>query len=202
MHHRIFTKWFQVSATTVIIYLFLCGTGCSKEYSCESCSMSTPADSLPIPTTPPAASELPVCLSCAIYPDPVELNQWSLKAQQSQACGIIDTAIINLERTAFTFYGPSACSADTGMVLTVYMENRVLNENISNITINRSSFYFYDRVTPSDIYMSRQSVVFPVHIDWYDHQTKIISGSFSGTVFRRDGSPASISGGKFKVKLI
>ncbi len=196
------TKYVRVPAIAAALYLFVLVVSCSKEYSCEGCSINTPADSLPIPTTPPVASELPVCLSCATYPDPVELNQWSLKAQQSQACGSIDTAIINPERTAFTFYGPSACSADTGMVLTVYMESRVLNQDLSNITINRSSFYFYDRVTPSDIYMSRQTVVFPVHIDRYDHQTKIISGSFSGTVFRGNGSPASISAGKFKVKLI
>ncbi len=202
MHHNILTKWFQVLMTTVIIHLFVSGTGCSKEYSCEGCNMTAPADSLPIPVTPPVTSELPVCPSCITYPDPVELNQWSLEAQQSQACGIIDTAIVSPERTAFTFYGPSACSADTGMVLTVYMENRVLNQDISNITINRSSFYFYDRVTPSDIYMSRQTVIFPVHIDRYDHQTKVMTGSFSGTVFRSNGSPASISGGKFKVKLI
>lgn len=202
MNHNFFTKWFQVLATAVIIHLFVSGTGCSKEYSCESCNINSPADSLPIPATPPVSSELPVCPSCNSYPDPVELNQWSLKAQQSQACGIIDTAIINPERTAFTFYGPSACSADTGMVLTVYMENRVLNQDISNLTINRSSFYFYDRVTPSDIYMSRQTVAFPIHIDRYDHQTKIMTGSFSGTVFRGNGSPASISNGKFKVKLI
>lgn len=202
MYQNNLAKCFQVPAIAVAMYLFVLVAGCTKEYSCEGCNTNVPADSLPIPATPPVASELPVCPSCNTFPDPVELGQWSLKAQQSQACGIIDTAIINPERTAFTFYGPSACSADTGMVLTVYMENRVLNQDISNITINRSSFYFFDRVTPSDIYMSRQTVVFPVHIDWYDHQTKIISGSFSGTVFRGNGSPASISAGKFKVKLI
>lgn len=202
MRPHIFTKWFQVLATTVLIQLFISGTGCSKEYSCEGCSMDSPPDSLPIPVTPPVIHELPVCTSCNTFPDPVELHQWSLKAQESQACGRIDTAIINPERTAFTFYGPSACSADTGMVLTVYMESRVLNQDLSDITINRSSFYYYDRVTPSDIYMSRQTVVFPVHIDRYDHQTKVMTGSFSGTVFRGNGSPASITAGKFKVKLI
>ena len=174
--------------------------GCSKEYSYEGGSVNITHDSLPPP--PPVIHELPLCSLCAAYPDPLELNQWSLKAGNSSACGILDTAIINLERTAFTFFGPSACSRDTGLVMTVYVENETLNHDITNLSINRVAFYYYDRVTPSYIYMSGHNIAFSVQIDSYKHQTRILTGSFRGSVLRTNGNASSITEGRFKIKLL
>ena len=182
-------------------FLFINGTGCSKEYSFEGANVNVP-DTIPRPILPPVVRELPVCNACAAYTNPVELNQWSLKANESAACGVLDTAIINLERNAFTFFGPSACSRDTGLVMTVYLENDALNHDISNMTVDRVAFYYYDRVTPSYIYISSHNTVFTVHIDSYKHQSKILIGSFSGNVFRSNDTPAAITAGRFKVKLI
>jgi hypothetical protein len=186
---------------TGMIILYLAGnfSACSKEYSFEG--GGTPAiDTLPPPPVP--KPELPVCPACANYTDPVNLNQWTFNVKQSKACGTTDTAIINLERTAFTFFGPSTCSADTGLVMTVYLENESLNRDITNLTINRVAFYYYDRVTPSYIYMSNHNSPFTVHVDSYQHQTKILTGTFTGNTLKADNSPASITSGKFKVKLL
>jgi hypothetical protein len=188
---------------TTMVLLAVCNTDCRKEYSYEGGSAPSVRDTVPPPPPPPPiVYELPFCASCAVYTNPIQLNKWSLKAGNAFACGTLDTAIINLERTSFTFFGPSTCSRDTGLVMTVYVENEKLNRDISNLVINRVAFYYYDRVTPSHIYMNMPNVAFSVVVDSYNHQTKILTGSFRGSALRRNGSAASISEGRFKVKLL
>ena len=189
----------KIVAGAAMLLLLINNTGCSKEYSFEGGPVNAAPDSLP---PPPIVRVLPFCSICATYPETLKLNQWSLKAEQSEACGILDTAIINLERNSFTFFGPSACSGDTGLVMTVYLENDALNRDITNLTIDRVAFYYYDRVTPSYIYINNHNTVFSAHVDSYQHQSKILIGSFSGNVFRTNGTPAAITGGRFKIKLL
>ncbi|HLG41207.1 MAG TPA: hypothetical protein VI461_16115, partial [Chitinophagaceae bacterium] len=178
-------RFYKILSLTAIIVatmpLLFSHTGCAKEYSFEG------ADTLhhvgpPIPIA--VQDELPQCAACDSYADPVSPGQWSLKAMQSQACGTVDTAIINLERTYFTFFGPSACSRDTGMVITVYLENDSLNRSRTNVIVNRVAFYYYDRVTPSYIYITTPNTAFSVLIENYDHQSRIATGRFGGNVFR------------------
>jgi len=183
------------------VFILLNITGCAKEYSFEG-SNTHPRDTVIVPPPPPpAASELPHCSSCDHLTTPVQLNHWSLKAQQSQACGTIDTAIITLERTSFTFFGPSSCSRDTGMVITAYL-NESLDRDKTNIQVSRVAFYYYDRVTPSYIYMTYPTTPFYLHIDTYNHQTKIATGTFGGSGVKVNGSNTVISEGKFSIKLL
>ena len=184
-----------IPAQLILLYT----TGCVKEYSQENVFTEPPPDSS---SNAPAVHELPSCTACVLFTDPVGLNQWSLQAQQSQACGIVDTAIIDLQRSYFTFFGPSACSPDTGMVITVYLENEKLDRDRTNLRVDKVAFYYYDRVTPSYIYMTSSASAFFVQIDNYNHQTRIASGRFGGSAFRSNSTSAVISSGKFKVKLL
>ena len=86
--------------------------------------------------------------------------------------------------------------------MTVYVENETLNHDITNLSINRVAFYYYDRVTPSYIYISDRNIAFSVHIDSYRHQSRILTGSFRGGALRTNGSASSITEGKFKIKLL
>lgn len=190
-------------AIGVIIFTFVLlifPASCNKEYSIEGRPYILPADSIPNPQI--SSNELPVCNACSFYPNPVNLNQWMLKAEQSQACGIIDTAITDLGRSYFTFFGPSSCSGDTGLVVTVYLENESLDRDRSNLTANRVAFYYYDRVTPSYIFITLANSPFTLHIDTYNHQTRLLSGRFSGSALRANGTGAFISEGKFKIRLL
>ena len=97
----------KVVINALLLFLAINYISCSKEYSYEGGYVNITHDSLP--QLPTVKRDLPLCSLCAAYSDSLELNQWSFKAGNSSACGILDTAIINLERTAFTFFGPSAC---------------------------------------------------------------------------------------------
>jgi hypothetical protein len=195
---KIFIGTFAVVLLLTVLFFY---SGCSKEYSVEATPIN-PADTITIPPPPPPPNELPPCKICSTYTDPIELGHWSLKAENSLACGIIDTAIMNLERTSFTFFGPSACSEDTGMVVTAYIENFRLNQDMTSGSINRIAFYYYDRVKPSYIYISSQASPFAIRIENYNHQTRILTGTFEGNAFRANNTSARISSGRFKIKLL
>ena len=101
-------------------------SGCIKEYSYErQNTVPLIQDSTPALPTPSPAPDFPICAACA-GKDNYEESRWSFKAGNSFLCGIIDTAIVNIERNAFTFFGPSACSTDTNMVISVYLESQTL----------------------------------------------------------------------------
>lgn len=184
----------------IVAILFIAAVlmaGCAKEYSIEGLAPGT-NDTI---IAPAIIKDIPSCSLCTEIAG-TTLSSWSFKINNSFLCGAIDTAIVSPARTAFTFYGPSTCSADSGMVITVYLLNDTLNKDRQNITLERNVFYYYDRVTPSDIYVSRQNIPFTVYIDQYVHQSKIATGRFEGNVFKTSGGGTRITSGKFQVKLL
>ena len=122
--------------------------------------------------------------------------------ENTVACGKADTAIVINNRTVFTFFGPSSCSIDTGMVITVYLENDTLNRDISNLITNKVAFYYYDHVAPSYILMSQTYSPFSVTLETYNHQTKLATGSFTGFALGPGNRFFQVNSGKFKVKLL
>ncbi|HET6994863.1 MAG TPA: hypothetical protein VFI06_07765 [Chitinophagaceae bacterium] len=180
----------------IVSFLFI--TGCGKEYSFER----RPPPPIDTTTAPPATPpyNFPLCSVCATLTT-TELSTWSFKMDDIPVCGKADTAIVISDRTAFTFFGPSSCSGDTGMVITVYLHD-TLNRNIAYTSADKVAFYYYDRVTPSYIMMSQTYAPFSGAVRDYDPQTKIATGSFEGFALRSDGRWASITLGKFKMKLL
>lgn len=175
-------------------------SGCAKEYSFESGATPPPIDTIH-PPPPPVVPEFPVCASCNSSSGS-QLSEWSFKYKTYSFCGRADTAIMNLERTAFTFFGHSACSSDSGMAITIYLDHDTLNRDKSNLLISRNAFYYYDRVTPSYIFMSQPSGTFSVTITRYDHATRIVTGTFTGNTIRANGNGAGITDGKFVMKVL
>ncbi len=182
-----------IMITASVVWL----SSCAKEYSIEG----LPTSGFDTVIIPVSGQEFKGCNLC-VSSSGTGLSSWSFKIGNAQMCGEIDTAVVSPQRTAFTFYGPSSCSLDTGMVITVYLLGDTLNKDLQNISKERNVFYYYDRTVPSDILVSRQNVPFTVIIDNYDHQTKIANGRFEGNVFNATGGGTRITTGKFKVKLL
>ena len=170
---------------------------CGKEYSFEG-NTASPVDTTGSPA--PVLYNFPLCSVCATLTI-TEPSTWSFKMENIPACGKADTAIVIANRTAFTFFGPSSCSIDTGMVITVYLHD-TLNKNLAYISTDKVAFYYYDHVTPSYVMMSQVYAPFSVAILDYDHQTKMATGTFEGFALRSDGHWVSINSGKFKMKLL
>jgi hypothetical protein len=189
-------QWFGNNRFFIILpfVAFIVITGCQKDYSFED----NPA---PITdTSVTAAIDFPSCKSC-INDDTMALWSWRFKLNNATLCGHTDTAIINIERSSFTFFGPSICSMDSGLVITVYLNPWVLDSDQSNISAGMVAFYYYDHVGTSYILMSQPNTAFSLTIESYNNLTGLTVGKFSGYAFMANGNIASVSEGRFKVKL-
>jgi hypothetical protein len=167
--------------------LFLTGffiMSCKKEYSFEG---SRPPVLLLPDTIKPILPSAPwICPTC-IGKD-VQLNKkWSFYIDSSFFCGDIDTAIVAPSRNGFTFFGPYSCSVDSGMVFSVFLNNEVLNKDLSNVTTRTVSFYYYDNIGYTFPYFSSRSNPFTFTIERYVHQTRTATGYFSGLIVRPNG---------------
>ena len=180
-----------------LVIILLSAPGCIKDYSFEGeiINDSTTKED----PVPPSGFTLPVCSSC-VGRDSLLLSKWSFKTDSTLICGTVTNAIISPDRTAFTFFGPSACSADTGLVMTVYLNGVVLDGNKSGISTERVIFEYYERGKP-DILLSRPLPGFTLDITRYDHQTGIASGSFGGCAATQKGDVILIKAGKFQIKF-
>jgi hypothetical protein len=183
---------YTVSILVCLCIIFL---RCAKEYSAEG--TNTPP--IHIDTLQPTISTY-VCPSCPGNEIFIE-NKWSFRDDTLLRCGIIDTAIVAPDRTGFTFYGPSACSMDTGIVMTILLDTVHLTRDLTNVNSQFAAYYYYDNVANTYIYMSKQQNPFTVTIESYNYQTKLATGTFSGFGYRSTGGGSAIRSGKFRVKL-
>lgn len=177
-------------------------SGCIKEYSYERQNIAPPVqDSTPALPTPLPAPDFPLCAACE-GKDNYEESRWSFKAGDSFLCGIIDTAIVGPDRNVFTFFGPSACSTDTNMVISVFLESQKLDRSQQNMVIPKVIFYVAKAGAPQYLLVTRPGTPFTVILNSYDHQTKMTTGTFSGYVFKANGTTTLIHSTKFKLRLI
>jgi hypothetical protein len=177
--------------------LLLQTTGCKKEYSFEGGdSTAIRNDSVILP---PVVNDFPSCSICRVS-DNLSLSKWNFKTGNSFVCGIIDNAGIDNEKNAFTLFGPSACSTDTGLVMTIYLP-ATLDHDFFNIASIKVSFFYYDRNAPKDIFISQPTEPFSVTVESFIYGSGIITGNFKGTVFKPSGATANINEGKFEAKL-
>ncbi len=189
-------KLLNITGIIFILYLELAGfSGCMKEYSFEGRNSTV----LTNDTSVKSRITFPFCLGCRSMNDFISPG-WNFKYDTSLLCGAVTGAVITPERNGFTFFGPSACSKDTGLVMTVFLNSDALDRDRSNITTNQVIFQYYDNSTFSDIFNSnRLSVSFT--IDTYQHSTRVAKGRFSGIVKTKDSTMAKIMDGKFSIKF-
>lgn len=186
-----------------LLLLVLANSGCIKEYSYEGGIVPPPiVDSLPPPIVPPTGVDLPACSFCNNDRDNYDERRWNFKVGDSLQCGTMDTALITPGRDAFTFYGPSSCSPITGMVITAYLDNNILNKDQRDLVLTRVVFTYHTRGLPKFLLSTQRGSLFYLTIENYDHQTKMTTGTFNGEVLAADGTFLQVNSGKFKVKLI
>jgi len=185
----------------VLSSIWVAHSGCAKEYSYEGGDTTAVNDTLGQgnPAGPPDTSHPWICLACIGQDEQVE-KKWSFHAENFFSCGIIDTAIVNPERTAFTFFGPYSCSQDTGIIIDAFFDGITLTRDLHDISSSQGAFYYYDNIGPSYPLISHVAN-FSIKIDSYIQQTHLATGTFSGTVYKPDGTSSVITSGKFEIKL-
>jgi hypothetical protein len=189
------------------ILVLLYTSACEKEYSYEG--GATPPSVITLaPDSIQAADtihldegSLPNCLPCINTGD-IPASSWSFKTGNSFLCGEVDTAfILDLERSTFTFFGPATCGTDTGLIFTVSLGPNGLDRDIVNLPAANAVFYYYHTNAPY-ILLGHADQPFSLIISSYNHSTKLVEGTFSGTGFRQDGRAVNVTEGKFKIRLI
>ena len=194
-------RYYAVFLFFLLTILLLQNTRCAKEYSFEGAkvdSLSTGGGDTVISQIPTASSQCSLCNPS----DPIVLGHWSFKTGDAYQCGTFtNSGFFNGQsKTDFTFFGPSACSVDTGIVVSVYLPV-ALNRDQFNLTTQQTAFYYYDHHATADIYQSRHTAVFSVTVQSFIYATGIATGTFSGTVFAANGDSATITEGRFIAPL-
>ncbi|MCW3109735.1 MAG: hypothetical protein JWQ09_4241 [Segetibacter sp.] len=187
----------------IILSIFTQIAACEKEYSFEGglrqdstlLNDSTRQDSSIIPVI-----TFPVCKDCNTT-DTSSAFRWSFKVGSSLLCGNITRAVLSPDSNAMTFFGPSTCSADTGLIITAYFNNEVLNNDQSNVTADYTTLEYYDNTTMLDILQSKQPNIFSLTFDSYKQQTGIATGRFSGSVVDKNSNVIKVEAGRFKIKF-
>ena len=194
-------RYYPILLFFLLPILLLQNTRCAKEYSFEGAkvdSLSTGGGDTVISQIPTASSQCSLCNPS----DPIVLGHWSFKTGNVYQCGTFtNSGFFNGQsKTDFTFFGPSACSIDTGIVVSVYLPV-ALNRDQFNLTTQQTAFYYYDHHATADIYQSRHTAVFSVTVQSFIYATGIATGTFSGTVFAANGDSATITEGRFIAPL-
>ena len=183
------------SVNIILIVITIIFFSCKKEYSYEggdtTVIIDTGTTNIPKPN---------LCPSC-IGADNFTEGKWSFYNGNDFYCGIVDTAIAAPARNGFTFFGPSSCSIDSGLVLTINTEPALLNQDVFNSTTTKVGMYYYDNVAQTYPFITQAGFQFSVTIESYIHQTHVMSGRFSGIVFKAGGGQTSLQG-KFKLKVL
>lgn len=194
--------------TVCIFSLFLLTTGivsCEKDYSYEGGGDGSPVIINPEDTAhhtdttvidPAAVHDCNTCDET----HGVLTGTWSFVTGSSFVCGEIDTAfVLNHERTMLTFFGPSFCGADSGLIFTVYLPAGLDRDRI-NLQASSTAFYYYRTAHPY-ILMPDPSNPFHLTFTSYNHSTRIASGIFSGVAIQQDGVKVAVTNGKFSCEI-
>ncbi|MEP6713746.1 MAG: hypothetical protein ABJA37_15065 [Ferruginibacter sp.] len=193
---KVAKQYYLLPLFLILQIVLLHTSGCTKEYSYEwEAFVPAPRD-----TVVPPKPEFPLCSLCKVGA-PLQEGKWSFKTGNSFLCGEITDGIITSDKSAFTFFGPSACSEDSGLVITAYPAPVTLETDMFNLTITKTAFFYYDHNATYNIFISRPATPFTVTIQSYISATGIATGTFNGTVYKANGEIAHIDEGKFKVKL-
>lgn len=175
---------------------FITLSSCFKEFSQEGVLQDT--TQIPTPPAPPLTPgfSLPTCPYC--LPDNrIGLGKWSFKIDTSYYCGNLTRAVIAPGRVVFTFFGPTACASDTGLIMTVYLNNGdALDGDKQNIVTEKAVFQYYAQGRP-DILSNPPLPGFKLTISQYNHTTREATGVFAGIVYTANAKRIDIKEGRF-----
>jgi hypothetical protein len=193
----------QFSALLLICLFFL---GCSKEYSYERTDPVQGPPPIPVDTTGQGDSlnnqpvMIPGCFSCNTQIEAAD-SSWQFSVGNASLCGSVTGAVISRERNALTFFGPSKCSLDSGLIITAYFSTEPLTSDKNYLQADRASMAYYDNTTLVNVIESYEKNQFKLVVDSYVHQTGILKGRFTGLAIFKNGDTSLLKSSSFQVRL-
>ena len=192
-----------ISIMSILLLLLTQATHCSKDYSYEG---GPENDTLPnrdttagiVDTIHSATLLLPTCTFCTKVEE-LKPNTWMFTLNGTVICGQVTNAVKSVEGTALTFFGPSACSKDTGLIITAYFDLPGLSISAVNQYAQRAAFEYYDNITPSKIAETLFTEPFTLLIARYNQQSGEATGTFKGEAHTAKGELINITEGRFNI---
>ncbi len=181
-----------------------CGiSSCKKEYSFEGNAVNSDTtrlqDTSIVRDTSISAIQFATCKGCNTI-DTASGSHWSFQVGEVKLCGGVTRAVISPDSLGMTFFGPSLCSIDSGLIITVFFLENTFNKNQINIIASRASLQYYDNITPSDVMVSKRPNVFNLTILNFTPAVGF-SGVFNGWVIDRLGKLVKVDNGKFIIRF-
>src|SRR5258706_3842643 len=133
-----------------VLYILAFTGGCKKEYSYEGGPIQGPiqfpdstvtGDSTIIEDSTSIIT-FPKCSGCNT--EALSTLTWSFKVGSSLLCGNVTRGVVSPDGGGMTFFGPSSCSRDSGLIITAFFNDQTLRKDQSNITASRASLEYYD----------------------------------------------------------
>ena len=189
----------------IVYCLAFCGwfglSGCAKEYSYERQPVSlSPAPDSAVPAA--RLFRLGPCTSCNSNYGNTTPNSWSLQLEGSAVCGPFTRTVINPERNFFTFFGPTACTPDSGVIVEAAWSPLVFDRDLYQVSTQRAQFYYYDTISNAYVLLSRTSrLPFSLVIERYNRQTGEAKGYCSGFLFSGKGDTVEIKDFRFSILI-
>jgi hypothetical protein len=185
----------------ILPLLLVHNTGCYKEYSFEGINSARINKDTVSPEPIVIVKEFHDCSLCHIQNN-LSVGQWNFIVGNSFLCGSVTNSgfFSGYSKMDITFFGPSACSVDTGLVVSAYF-SVPLDQDRYNLTTSSAAFYYYDHNATKDILISLPPGLFSVTIESFIYTTGIATGTFQGIVYKANADTAIVTDGKFKVKL-
>jgi hypothetical protein len=139
--------------------------GCKKEYSYELQPVDTTGTEPDSTDTIPNSYIYYQCPQCEKDPGYV-MGKWSFMIDSVSFCGIVTGEVMLSERTAFTFFGPSACSEDSGLIITCYMDEPFAEEALY-ISVDLVTLRYYNHPGAKDMLQADAGLGFALVIQSY-----------------------------------
>lgn len=195
---------------SLIIFLWT-NSGCSKEYSCEGC---LPTDTIPLTNLPPDTAiyrdslpidtslKIPYCASCDSS-QPLALNTWSLKMNNTYTCGAIEQSYFgDTEKYTIDFGGHMSCSRDTGFRIVAFFQPLTFTTERFNVSTTTQSLIFQDHTNYMNSwagYIVRTNGTTPAHtiaviVDTFANATKLFVGRFHGYAYTKEMKKCYVDG--------
>lgn len=196
----------RISAFLFILFVFTISwwsiSGCSKEYSYEGGPLPDSNNTgLKPDTTKKDSFQFVPCTLCMADSFGKAVDTWRIQLPQSKACGNFTRTVITPTRDAFTFFGPSSCSADSGIILNSFWSPLVFDRDLKNVSTQRTAFYYYDKVGNTFMLERKTGQVMTIVIEEYSYSTGIAKGFCFGQAQTADGKLIELSDIRFVIKI-
>ncbi|HMP91237.1 MAG TPA: hypothetical protein PKD90_00055 [Phnomibacter sp.] len=183
-----------VAAVSLLLILL---PSCAKEYSYQAGTTVAPWPDTAFGTVSQKI-KIPACSRCDSLMATTPFF-WQFTLAGSRLCGPVTKGLMSTTRTGFTFFGPSACSPDSGLIIEAFFDPVQFTSNQANLATRASNLFYYDNLTNGFAVRSQLPYTLTLFMDSYQHDSRIGEGRFTGILFNTKGDTASIQHGYFKV---